>query len=241
MGTGEPLDRFLARRTKLSWAEARHAIHRRRVAIDGRVGKQYHVALARGAVVTLDGIAIADAPDDAVVLCHKPAGWACSHLPAHAPLLYDLVPEPLRHPDLQAAGRLDRDTTGLIVLAIEGRLIQRLTTPRAGRWKRYRIAYRGTLASDAPDLVARGLSIPDDERPCLPARLTLGAQAEGAGEATLELSEGRNHQVKRMLLALGATVTRLHRDRIGGLALPHDLRPGGMRAASADELAVLFA
>ncbi|MBA3709842.1 MAG: 16S rRNA pseudouridine(516) synthase [Planctomycetes bacterium] len=194
------------------------------------------------AVVTLDGAVVTDGIDDSVLICHKPAGVACSHLPADAPLLYDLVPPAWRHPDLQAAGRLDRDTTGLIVLTIDGALIQRLTWPVRALWKRYRIRFVGELLPAARGLVASGLTLPDDPLPCLPARLLVPDDDEGGAtgperEAVLELCEGRHHQVKRMIRALGGRVTGLHRDRIGDLDLPSDLAPGAMRPATAAELA----
>jgi len=236
----EPLDRFIARRRKWTWAEARLAIHQRRVQVDGLRTNRYHHPYTPDLVVTIDGAILADGPDDAVVLCHKPRGVACSHQRSHEPLLYDLVPPALAHPDLQSAGRLDRDTTGLLVLTIDGALIQRLTSPRQRCSKRYRITYAGVLARDAVAQVARGLVLPDDSQPCLPAELALAPTAAQGGRAILTLCEGRTHQVKRMIRALGGDVVGLHRDRIGGLELPMDLAPGAFRPASAAELALLI-
>jgi 16S rRNA pseudouridine516 synthase len=236
----EPLDRFLVRRIRRTWSDVHILVQRRRVTVNGVCCPYYHRALGAGDVVAVDGVPVADGPEDGVVLCHKPAGVACSHQLEHAPLLYDLVPAHLRHPDLQAAGRLDRGTTGLIVLTIEGTLIQRLTSP--GRsWKRYTLRWRGRLAADAPLQAAAGMTLPDDPVPCRPARLDLRPDADGAGGvATIELCEGRNHQVKRMVRAWGGEVVSLHRDRLGRLDLPDDLAPGAMRPARADEVARLL-
>ncbi len=237
---GEAIDRFLARRTRLAWRDVRHAIQQCRVTVDGIVCKHYHRALRPADLVALDGVVIADGPDDAVLICHKSVGVACSHLLADAPLIYDLVPSALRHPDLQTAGRLDRDTTGLIVLTIEGALIQRITSPKRELWKRYRFAYTGALVADAIQRVGVGLALPDDPSPCLPAWLTLSPDPSASGGAgTLEIREGRHHQVKRMIAALGGKITRLHRDRIGALELPADIQPGEMRAARPHELDAL--
>jgi len=233
---GEPLDRFLVRRLRLTWADARRAIQHSRVAVNGVVGKRYHRLLVDGDVVEIDGAPIADAPDDAVVLCHKPDGWACSHAPGDTPLIYDLVPAHLRHPDLQTAGRLDRDTTGLLILTLDGGLIQRLTDPRQALWKRYRLRLESTLPDDAVARVGGGLTLRTETEPCLPGRLAIG---DDPLDATLEIREGRRWQVKRMVLALGSRIARLHRDRIGDLELPADLAPGAMRAATATELARL--
>jgi 16S rRNA pseudouridine516 synthase len=240
MSAGEALDRFLTRRWKRSWADARLAIHQRRVAINSQVSKRYHVRLRAEDLITLDGVVVEDGVDDGVVLCHKPLGYACSHEAKHQPLLYDLVPGALAHPDLQAAGRLDRDTTGLLVLTIDGPLIQRLTAPKNRCRKRYRLRYQGVLASDSVLRVAQGLQLTDDPLPCLPAELIVQALPTGGGHATLVLAEGRFHQVKRMILALGGEVTQLHRERIGGLELPADLAAGAMRPATAQECAALL-
>ncbi len=238
----EALDAFLTRRTGWTWADVRRAIHSRRVSVGGVVCKKYHRALAAADEVRLDGAAVADGPDFGTLICHKPGGVACSHAEGDRPLIYDLVPASWRHPNLQSAGRLDRDTTGLIILTINGRLQISLTAPARALWKRYRIRFTGTLLGDAPARVATGLPLGERERACLPARLTLaGSDGSGCGVATLELCEGRHHQVKRMVRALGGQVVGLHRDRIGELELPGDLAPGMMRALSAEERLRLFA
>jgi 16S rRNA pseudouridine516 synthase len=235
----ETLDRFLARRLKLSWAQSRIAIHHRRVAIDGVPCNRYHQHLNGSEVVSIDHQVVMDGIDDGVLLCNKPPGYASSHDPTDQPLLYDLIPATLAHPDMQAAGRLDRDTSGLIVLTIDGQLIQRLTSPRNHCRKRYQLRFRGILRDDAEQMVAAGLLLEDDPLPCLPAQLQVHLRHAEGGAATLILSEGRFHQVKRMVKTLGGEVTSLHRDRIGCLDLPGDLAHGSMRVASAEERQLL--
>ena len=236
----EPLDLFLARRGVGTWAEVRRLIQRQHVRVDGRICKHYHRMLLPDEPVAVDDVAVADGPDASSLLCHKPAGVACSHAAEDTPLIYDLVPAAWRHPNLQTAGRLDRDTTGLIVLTIDGRWLQHLVAPEHTRWKRYRIAHTGTLPDDAVARVAVGLTISGDERPCLPAHLTIDPLADaGLAQATLEICEGRHHQVKRMIDALGGRVLRLHRDRIGGLSLPDDLALGAFRPLTGDERTAL--
>lgn len=235
----EPLDRFLARRGQGSWAAVHQLIHRGGVQVDGQPTRCYHQRLAAAVRVAVDGAEVADGPDTVVLLCHKPAGLACSRDPDDAPLIYAIVPPALDHPDLHTCGRLDRTTTGLLVLTIDGGVTQRLTDPARKRWKRYRVRYAGALPADAARRVEDGLVLPDDGSRCRPARLAGVQPVEGGGHCTLELCEGMFHQVKRMLLALGARVEALHRDRIGALALPGDLPCGGMRAATADEVEAL--
>jgi 16S rRNA pseudouridine516 synthase len=248
---GEPLDRFLVRNGPWPWAEARRRIHWGLVTVDGVREHRYHRRLPPGAQVAMDGEPVPDTPDRSVLVCHKPAGWACSHAPGDAPLIYDLIPPDLAHPDLQTVGRLDRDTTGLLLFTLDGKFLQRVVAPERKLPKRYRIAYSGVLAADAVERVAAGLPIPGDERPCLPAPLTLDGRGrpddrttgrpDDLGLATLVLAEGRHHQVKRMIEALGGRVERLHRDRIGGLDLPADLAPGTMRRLTAGEREALGA
>lgn len=205
------------------------------------VCKHYRRALVATSCVTVDGVEITDAEDTGTLLCHKPAGVACSHAPQDAPLIYELVPQSWRHANLQTVGRLDRNTTGLIIFTIDGTWAQQVVEPDHARWKRYRIAYSGTLAADAVPRVAAGLSIGGESTPCLPARLMLdAAAADGLGQATMELCEGRHHQVKRMIDALGGRVERLHRDRIGALELPVDLAAGTMRPIRPAERAALL-
>jgi len=226
----EPLDYFLARRRVGTWAEVRRLIQTCHVRVDGVVCKHYRRSLTDTSLVLVDNVEIADAEDTGTLICHKPAGVACSHAPQDTPLIYDLVPEAWRHPNLQTVGRLDRNTTGLILFTIDGTWAQQVVEPKHARWKRYRIAFSGTLASDASDRVTAGLSLAGETMPCLPARLTLHeVAADGLGQATMELCEGWHHQVKRMIDALGGRVERLHRDRIGALVLPEDLAPGDMR------------
>lgn len=232
----EPLDYFLARRRVGTWAEVRRLIQTCQVRVDGVVCKHYRRALTASSRVQVAGVEVADAEDTGTLICHKPAGVACSHAPQDAPLIYDLVPDAWRHPNLQTVGRLDRDTTGLIIFTIDGPWAQQVVEPEHARWKRYRVAFSGVLASDAVARVAAGLPIGGESTPCLPARLSLdGSTVDGLGLATLELSEGRHHQVKRMIDALGGRVVRLHRDRIGALTLPGDLAPGAMRPLQGSE------
>jgi len=237
----EPLDYFLARRGVGTWAAVRRLIQTCHVRVDGVVCKHYRRSLEHTSLVMVDGVEISDGEDRGTLICHKPAGVACSHAPQDAPLIYDLVPEAWRHANLQTVGRLDRDTTGLILFTIDGTWAQQVVEPDHARWKRYRIAFSGMLVADAVERVARGLPIGGEATPCLPARLTLdGNGSDGLGLASLELCEGRHHQVKRMIDALGGRVVRLHRDRIGALVLPEDLAPGALRPLSGVERQALM-
>jgi len=233
------IDQFLSHRGFGTRSEVRRLIVHGRVRIDGKRVKSAgdHV---EGGKVTLDGVEVPVGIESATLLFHKPLGYACSTDPAEAPLVEELVPEAYRHLGLNSAGRLDRETSGLLIMTDDGALIHRLTSPKAHRGKRYRIVYSGHLSSHAVDRVAKGLHLPDDPNPCLPARLDLGEDTpDGFHQAILVLQEGRYHQVRRMIAELGGFVERLHRDRIGGLDLPADLAPGQMREITDAELELL--
>lgn len=228
---GEPLDRFLIRRSGLAGAEVRRAIHAKRALVNGVMTQKYHRRLCASDRVCFDGVAVPDAPDRSILVCHKPVGLACSHGAQDAPLIYDLVPSELTHPDLNTVGRLDRSTSGLLLLTFDGKFLIRVVAPERKLPKRYRVGFSGELAVDASARAAAGLMIEGHATPCRPAELTV----DGPGQATVVISEGRHHQVKKMIAALGGKVVSLHRDRIGGLDLPGDLMPGQIRILTPEE------
>ena len=161
----------------------------------------------------------------ALVVLHKPAGFECSRRPRHHPGVMNLLPPPLRTRGVQPVGRLDADTTGLLLLTDDGALIHRLASPRRHVPKVYEV---GTVDPVTPAQVAallRGVTLRDDPRP------VRAAACEATGERALRLTllEGRYHQVKRMVAAAGNQVLQLHRSRYGALELPADLAPGQWR------------
>jgi 16S rRNA pseudouridine516 synthase len=235
------LDAFLSHRGFGSRSEVRRVIRSGRVTVDGEpcTDQARHV---QGGEVRVDGVAIAIGVSEATVLINKPLGFACSHDPSEAPLLEELIPSEFRHLPMEPAGRLDRDTSGLLVVTSDGTLIHSLTNPRRHIAKRYRVCYRGTLTSHAVARCAKGMMLDGDSKPTLPAELDLGEpMVDGTCRATLILHEGRYHQVRRMIAALGGEVVALHRDRIGALVLPPELGPGAVRGITDQERELLLA
>lgn len=188
--------------------------------------------------MTVDDDPLDPLPGLALIL-NKPRGLTCSHDEA-GPLVHDLLPPRwrLREPRLSPAGRLDKDTTGLLLLTDDGALLHRIISPRSRAPKRYRATLAEPLRADAGAIFASGaLTLSGDDRPLLPAGLDLASPTE----AVVTIVEGRYHQVRRMFAAVGNRVVALHRDRLGGLALPPDLAPGHYRALAADEIAAALA
>ena len=187
--------------------------------------------------VRVDGEAL-DPPQGLLMLLHKPLGVTCSTKDPGR-IVYDLLPPRfrLRNPALSTVGRLDRDTSGLLLLTDEGQLLHRIIAPKSKLPKVYRAALAEDLRGDEAGLFASGTLMLDGETTSLlPAEL----EAIDARNARLTLHEGRYHQVRRMFAAVGNHVAALHRERIGGLGLD-DLPEGEWRILDAAGRQALFA
>jgi 16S rRNA pseudouridine516 synthase len=173
----------------------------------------------------------------ALLMLHKPAGHECSQRPGRHPTVMTLLPPPLRRRGVQPVGRLDVDTTGLLLLTDDGPLLHRLTSPRHHVPKVYEAGLKHALDARQVERLLQGVVLDDDPQP------VRAAAARALAERTLELTltEGKYHQVKRMVAAVGNRVETLHRRSIGGLALPADLAPGQWRWLSAEERAAVGA
>ncbi|MGZ3274981.1 MAG: pseudouridine synthase [Caulobacteraceae bacterium] len=187
--------------------------------------------------LTVQGRPVDPLPGVALML-HKPLGVTCSHKEA-GPLVYDLLPARWRRrdPALSTVGRLDKDTSGLLLLTDDGALLHRIISPRSNLEKRYRATLARPLKGDEAAAFASGtLMLEGEDKPLLPAAL----EPLSPTEAVLTITEGRYHQVRRMFAAVGNHVEALHRDRIGGLALPDDLEPGAYRLMTDSDIKTLF-
>ncbi len=178
----------------------------------------------------------------AYLMLHKPAGYECSHRPSAWPSVYALLPPPLRQrpasgklAGVQAVGRLDQDTTGLLLLSDDGAFIHRMNSPRHRVPKLYEVGLKHPMAAAALQRLRDGVVLQDDPRPVRAAACEL----PGPTRLHLTLTEGKYHQVKRMVAAVGNRVESLHRSRIGGLQLPPDLAPGQWRWLEARDLTAL--
>ena len=174
----------------------------------------------------VDGEAL-DPPAGLVLMLNKPLGMTCSHK-EEGPLVHDLLPERWRRrdPPISSVGRLDKDTTGLLLLTDDGALLHKIIAPRTHVAKRYQIELARPLRGDEADIFAAGtLMLNGETEPLRPGLLEVATPTHAA----LTVTEGRYHQVRRMFAAVGNHVLGLHRDRIGGLTLPDDLAPGQYR------------
>ena len=176
------------------------------------------------------------------MLLNKPAGTECSQKPSTYPSIYTLLPSPLRlRPQkgalqgVQAVGRLDQDTTGLLLLSDDGQFIHRMTSPKKHVPKVYEVTTKHPLDESQVNRLLAGVVLDDDPKPVRAA----ACEAIGSHHLRLTLTEGKYHQVKRMLAAVSNRVEGLHRSQQGGFALPADLLPGQWRWLSPEDLAQL--
>jgi 16S rRNA pseudouridine516 synthase len=173
----------------------------------------------------------------AYLLLHKPPGFECSHKPGAHPSVYTLLPAPLRQrgggaaAGVQAVGRLDQDTTGLLLLSDDGAFIHRLTSPKHHVPKVYEVGVKHPLDAQQIDRLLHGVVLDDDPKPVKAA----GAERVNDLHLRLTLTEGKYHQVKRMVAAVGNRVETLHRSAMGALTLS-DLPQGQWRWLTADEV-----
>jgi len=187
--------------------------------------------------IRIDGEAL-DPPAGLALMLHKPVGYTCSTKDPGR-IVYDLLPPRfrLRSPLLSTVGRLDRDTSGLLLLTDDGALLHRIVSPKSKLAKTYEATLAQDLRGDEAALFASGTLLLESEKtPLAPAML----EVIDPRHARLVLTEGRYHQVRRMFAAAGNHVQALHRSRIGGLSLD-DLAPGQWRALDDADLRRLFA
>jgi 16S rRNA pseudouridine516 synthase len=180
--------------------------------------------------------------DKAYILLNKPTATECSQKPSTYPSIYTLLPSPLRlRPQkgavqgVQAVGRLDQDTTGLLLLTDDGKFIHRMSSPRHHVPKVYEVTVKHPLDEVQVSKLLSGVVLDDDPKPVRAA----ACEAVSSHHLRLTLTEGKYHQVKRMVAAVSNRVEGLHRSQMGGLRLPDDLAPGQWRWLSADDLALI--
>ncbi|MBX7211784.1 MAG: rRNA pseudouridine synthase [Verrucomicrobiaceae bacterium] len=225
------LDQLLSSLGYCSRREAAAAVKAGRVRIGAVVAKRPDEKVDPR-LVTLDG-EVLEAPDGLLAVLHKPAGCVCTHSEGEGPTIYALLPPRWlnRNPPVTSVGRLDKETSGLLLITDIGSIVHEHTSPRAAVEKVYEVELDGDLRPPLVEIFASGrIMLRGEEKPCLPARLEI----TGPRTARLTITEGRYHQVRRMFASQGLHVERLHRTRCGGFTLD-GLQPGEWRMVGAGE------
>lgn len=226
------LDKFLSQQLGVSRALVARELRAKRVTVDGEVVKSGALKLTPEQRVEFDGNVLEQITGFRYFMLNKPQGYVCStDDPDHPTVLYFLE-EPVAY-KLHAAGRLDIDTTGLVLMTDDGQWSHRITSPKHHCEKTYLVRLESPLAEDTAAQFLAGVQLHNEESLTKPAQLE---QVED-NLVRLTISEGRYHQVKRMFAAVGNRVVELHRERIGEIAMDEDLEPGEYRRLTAEEIA----
>lgn len=229
----ERLDKFLSSLTPLSRSMVRKALQAGEVTINGELAKDPAAKVSDTDEVRYQGeLLIPSSPR--YLLLHKPVGVVCATEDGSHRTVLDLIDEPWRH-ELHVAGRLDLDTTGLVLLTNDGEWSHRVTSPRHKQPKKYFVTTIDPIEAHYVEHFAEGMMLEGEEKPTLSAELEI----LDTHHANLTLQEGRYHQVKRMFGAMGNRVYALHRFAIGNVTLDANLPEGSYRHLTPAEVASL--
>ena len=224
------LDRYLSSVTSLSRSQAQRAIRAGRVRVEGQPVRQPAQECPVTASVDLDGQPL-EHPGHRYFMLHKPLGYVCSSADPHNSTVLALLHEPVLS-GLHFAGRLDKDATGLVLITDDGEWSHRIVAPTRNCPKTYRVDLAEPLTEQAAAQLRSGIQLRSEPRPTRPASLDMLSPTR----IRLTIREGRYHQVKRMLAAVGNRVVGLHREQIATLTLDENLQPGQYRPLSRAEI-----
>ncbi|MCF5843618.1 16S rRNA pseudouridine(516) synthase RsuA [Aeromonas veronii] len=227
------LDKFLCDYSDLTRSLAGKLIRQGEVMVDGIVVKQPAFHINEQSQIEFDGVLLTLEQRNRYFMLHKPEGYVCSNEDPDHPTVFFLMDEPAMG-KLHVVGRLDLDTTGLVLVTDDGQWSHRITSPRHECAKTYHVWLADPVSPDAIALFAEGVYLRNETDKTRPAQLEI----LGECEARLTIHEGKYHQVKRMFASIGNKVVGLHRERVGGLTLDEDLAPGEYRELTAEEIAL---
>ena len=226
------LDKFIAQQLGVSRAIAGREIRASRVTVDGDIVRDSAFKLQPDHQVEYDGNPLTQQHGPRYFMLNKPEGYVCSTDDPDHPTVLMLFDEPAVG-KLHCAGRLDLDTTGLLLVTDDGQWSHRITSPRHECAKTYRAWLADPVDPAVVEQFAAGVQLRGERQLTRPAELQLVTPTE----ALLTIHEGKYHQVKRMFAAIGNKVIRLHREKVGVLSLGSELAPGEYRPLTADEIA----
>ena len=228
------LDKFLAETTGLTRSQAAKVLRQSAVTVNGKIEKSGAVKVSPDDEVCYDGERLNWVENGQYIMLHKPQGYICSHEDGDYPTIYQFFDYPLSA-RLHSAGRLDVDTTGLVLLTDDGQWSHRITSPKFHCEKTYLVTLADPVEVNYVQACADGILLRGEKEPTKPAILEILDDYN----VNLTLSEGRYHQVKRMFAALGNKVVALHRWKIGNVVLDEHLAEGEFCSLTEEEIAYL--
>lgn len=215
------LDKYLSNQAGMSRSEAREALKSLRVTVNGVTEKHYDYKVEPGKdIITVNGNEIAY-NEYLYVLLNKPKGVLTATEDKRQKTVLDLLPEDMRRRDMAPVGRLDKDTTGLLLLTDDGVVAHKIISPKSKIEKEYIAVLDGAVTDEHVKAFAEGIKLADGSE-CMPARLKI----LGENTASITICEGKYHQIKRMFGTVGLGVNELSRIRIGQLRIPEGLAEG---------------
>lgn len=225
------LDKFLAENTGLTRSQANKALRQSAVTINGEIEKNGATKISREDEICFEGELLPWVEGGLYFMLYKPQGYVCSNDDGDYPTIYQFFDYPLAG-KLHSAGRLDADTTGLVLLTDDGQWSHCITSPKHHCEKTYLVTLADPVESHYMQACEEGILLRGEKEPTKPAKLEILDDYN----VNLTISEGRYHQVKRMFAALGNKVTALHRWKIGAIELDENLAEGEFRALSETEI-----
>lgn len=225
------LDKFIAEQTGLTRSQAVKALKSGVVSVNEEIEKSGARKVSAEDTIRYEGELLEWLEGGQYFMLYKPQGYVCSHDDGEYPTVFQFFDYPLMN-KLHTAGRLDVDTTGLVLLTDDGQWSHRITSPKHHCEKTYLVTLADPVEAFYAQQLAEGILLRGEKEPCLPAKMEILDDYN----VNLTISEGRYHQVKRMFAALGNKVEALHRWRIGNIVLDESLEEGEYRALSDEEI-----
>ena len=225
------LDKFIAEQTGLTRSQAAKALKSGVVSVNEEIEKSGARKVSAEDIIRYEGELLEWLEGGQYLMLYKPQGYVCSHDDGEYPTVFQFFDYPLMN-KLHTAGRLDVDTTGLVLLTDDGQWSHRITSPKHHCEKTYLVTLADPVEAFYAQQLAEGILLRGEKEPCLPAKMEILDDYN----VNLTISEGRYHQVKRMFAALGNKVEALHRWRIGDIVLDESLEEGEYRTLSDEEI-----
>lgn len=225
------LDKYLAAGTGLSRKVLHRHLRAGDVSVNGATLRNAAYHLASDDKVSFLGESI-QLVGHGYWMLHKPAGYVCTNTDGSHPTVLDLLADTIDPANLQIAGRLDVDTTGLVLITTDGNWNHRITSPRYHCLKRYRLGLESPLSDEQKHQLEKGVMLHGESKPTRPARV----ERQANGEILMSISEGKYHQIKRMLAAVDNKVISLHREAVGDIELDEKLAAGEFRELTETEI-----
>ncbi len=226
------LDKYICKSTELTRIEVSEALRGQRVKIDNIVFTNGAVQVHDNNTVLLDETKLKLRPFRYLMM-HKPANTLCSNIDENYPSIFNYI-DIEKKSELHIVGRLDADTTGLVLITDDGSWTFKIIKPEAQCEKVYRVQLRNELTQDAITKLEQGMLLQGTDKPTLPAKIEILSEKE----VLLAITEGRFHQVKRMFRGVGNRVRSLHREKIGDISL--DVESGDWRYLTEDEVKCFY-